>query len=133
VFSFDQTEVRDPAYTASFPGHRSGLLASNRRRGGAQVATHFIPTCWICNKTIALEACKIEEYEKSVHAECYAGMLADPVGKPTGARDERWREFCAVAAKEPDRETLAALVQAIDQLRGQIKHLKQLGKAPSVC
>jgi hypothetical protein len=41
--------------------------------------------------------------------------------------------FCAVAAKEPDRETLAALVQAIDQLRGQIKHLKQLGKAPSVC
>jgi hypothetical protein len=63
------------------------------------VATHFIPTCWICNKTIALEACKIEEYEKSVHAECYAGMLADPVGKPTGARDERWRDSARLRPK----------------------------------
>lgn len=97
------------------------------------MATHFIPTCRICNKAIAFEAGKIDEYEKGVHTECYAGMLAHPMGKPTGATDERWREFCAFAAKEPHRETLVVLVQAINQLREQIEHLKQSGKAPSVC
>jgi hypothetical protein len=32
--------------------------------------------CWLCGKAVSLEACKTDEYGKSVHEECYVARLA---------------------------------------------------------
>ena len=33
-------------------------------------------SCWLCGKPVSLEACKTDEYGKSVHEECYIARLA---------------------------------------------------------
>ncbi len=80
------------------------------------MASHFIPTCWICNKAIPLENCKVDEYGKGVHAECYTAMLARPNGKSIGEKEKRSWELCALATKEQDPNKLFALVAEINAL-----------------
>lgn len=92
----------------------------------------FIPTCWICNKEISLESCKVDEYGKGVHADCYTTMLAHPNGKSIGEKEKRSWELCTLA-KEDDPHRLVALVAEINALlkkRAQIRHLRQLLPGP---
>lgn len=71
------------------------------------------------------------EYGKGIHAECDAAKLAHPKGTSIGEEGERWRELCALAAKEQDPQRLLALVQEINDLLGQRERLKHQGKLPS--
>jgi hypothetical protein len=43
-------------------------------------ATH---SCWICDRPVQLENCKIDERGKPVHEDCYAAKLV--VDKATGS------------------------------------------------
>jgi len=94
------------------------------------VASHFIPTCWICNKAITLENCKVDEYGRGVHTQCYAVMLAHPKGKSAAELEHEKRswELCAFAAKEQDPQKLLALVQEINALLEERERLKPAGK-----
>jgi hypothetical protein len=100
-------------------------------QGAAKVASHFIPTCWICDKAITLETCKIDEYGKGVHAECYAAKLAHPKRKFIDEKEERSWELCALANKERDPQKLLNYMQEINQLFEEIEKLKHSGHPPT--
>ena len=89
------------------------------------MASHFIPTCSICNKAILLENCNVDEHGKGVHAECYTAKLARPTGKSIREKEERSWELCALAAKEQDPHKLLALIQQISMLLKEKELLKQ--------
>src|ERR1700726_2588602 len=84
--------------------------------GGHKVASHFIPTCSICNKAILLENCKVDGHGKGVHAACYTAKLAHPTGKSIREKEERSWELCELAAKEQDPHKLLTLVHEINAL-----------------
>ncbi len=95
------------------------------------MATRFIPTCWICDKPITLENCKIDEYGKGVHAECYAAKVAHPNDKSEGEKGGRWQELCALAATEQDPQKLFILMQEIHHLLDERERRKHQGKPPA--
>jgi len=88
------------------------------------VAIRFAQTCWICDKAINLENCKI------VHAECYAAKLPHPESKSIGEKEERSWELCALVNKEQDPQKIPTLVKRMNQLLDEIEQLKHLGKMP---
>jgi len=93
------------------------------------MATRFTPTCWICDKDVTLENCKIDEYGKSVHAQCYVAKLAHPNGESISEKELRSRELRALSKTEQDPQKLSALVHKMNQLLEEIEQLK--GQAPT--
>jgi len=87
------------------------------------MASHFIPTCWICNKDITLENCNIDEYGKGVHEECYAAKLAHRNANLIREKEERTWELCALADDERDPQKILALMLEISQVFEEIEKL----------
>jgi hypothetical protein len=92
------------------------------------MASHFIPTCWICDKAITLEDCNIDEYGKGVHAACYVAKLAHRNAASIREREERSWELCALANEERDPQKLLALMQEINRLFEEVEQLKGVAK-----
>lgn len=40
------------------------------------MGTDATPRCWICNQSVVLEDCKIDERGHPVHEDCYVALLA---------------------------------------------------------
>ncbi len=98
----------------------------------AKMASHFIPTCWLCDKAISLESCSVDEYGKGVHEECYAAKLARRNTNPgIREKEERAWELCALANNEQDRQKLLAHMQEIRQLLEETKRPKYSGSPPA--
>ena len=48
------------------------------------MATDLTPCCWICDKPVPLEDCKIDEQGRAVHESCYLTKVASQKeSKPT--------------------------------------------------
>ena len=93
------------------------------------MASLFVPTCWICDNPITLETCKIDEYGKGVHAQCYAAKLAHRLANPlVREKEERAWELCAMANTAHDRQEFIAHMQEIRRLLQEAERLKCLGK-----
>lgn len=35
----------------------------------------YIGVCWICDRTVSLETCKIDEHGNAMHEECYLACI----------------------------------------------------------
>jgi hypothetical protein len=40
------------------------------------MAIAITPICWVCDKPVSLEECKIDEHGEAVHENCYALRIA---------------------------------------------------------
>jgi hypothetical protein len=87
----------------------------------APASTRWVPTCALCNNTVELETCKIDESGKAIHEECYLrklirlkrpscaivltspsflGPLAAFVGSYYGAKPTRKKRTMSAAARK---------------------------------